>query len=141
MDPNGFGKDRADLLTWIQSRVRVLEDHLQRPTMRAKLTAGGGQIDPVERDFTTRRLLHTNEQTPEGRLPASALANDAQCLSAAYRERDSVDCVQARALATQEPLGESGLELVELAQLLCREQWLGFADHDEPRWTRESLAP
>ena len=135
VDAHGLGEHRADLQPRVQRRVRILEDHLQRAP---PLSVAGVALDY---DLAARRLLHPHDQPSERRLPAPALADDAQRLRFPDRERHPVDGVQLEALAAQQPLPERRLQLVDLAQVAGREQRGGLAVHGDPTLTREPLVP
>src|SRR5206468_4170410 len=102
-----------------QTRVRVLEDHLQ-PRPHPPESPGGEAQEirrltaTVEEDPAARRLDQAQQRAPYGRLAAAALPDQAERLATAKGEADTID----RLHVADDSLEQSAADVEVFAQLL-----------------------
>ena len=92
MDHQRLGDRGADRHPRIERRVRVLEDHLHALAHRAQIALRQLRDLPVfEPDRPGRRLVQAQDRSPQRRLTATGLADEAERLAAQNIERDLGD--------------------------------------------------
>ena len=77
VDVHAFADDVADLLARIQTRHRVLENHLHiraEHTARVAVKRAGNHL-AVEGDATVRRVVQADDAAPDGRLAGAGFAD------------------------------------------------------------------
>ena len=92
MDLHRLGDDVADRHARIERGVRILENHLQVAAHLAHVAAVElGQILALKDDLALGRLVELQNRAAGGRLAATRLADEPQCLTLLDIERDAVD--------------------------------------------------
>src|SRR5205085_677513 len=90
VDHQGLADDRAHRHSWIERRVRVLEDDLHLLAERAQRSLiERGDVLALERDLTGGRLDQAEDRAARGGLAAARLADEAQRLAGSGRCRES----------------------------------------------------
>ena len=118
-----LGDGRSDRHPRIERAVGVLEDDLHPA---AHLAQGVGlqahQVDAVERHLAVRGLAEPDQRAAGGALAAAGLADEAQRLAAADRERDAVDRLHRpdRLLEHAGADREVDLEVLDLDEVVRR---------------------
>src|SRR5207247_5832696 len=86
----------------VQRRVRVLEDHVHLAPQWPHLPAREvGHLDTADPDPTRRRLAEADDAVRDRRLAGAGLADEAEHLARANRERDPVDGMDDPAAAEE----------------------------------------
>jgi hypothetical protein len=97
VDTEWFTDACTDLVSRVQTPVRVLKDHLHLFALAAKLTVGQGRERPtLEAHLTGCQWLDSQDRTSDGRLSGARLADKRQRLSGVERETDAVDGADGR---------------------------------------------
>ena len=90
--PQRLADDATDAMPRVERRERVLEDHLHPPAQRPQLAvAHVRDVLAVEHDAPVRRPVEAQDRPADRRLPAAGLADEAERLAAADRQRHVVD--------------------------------------------------
>ena len=119
MDSERFGQRLLNGQPWIQAGERILEDHLDIGAQPPKPGRGKLQyVHAVEIGGAGGHGLQPRKGPPDGRLPASALADEAQDFARGNREGNSVDRLQHRPDSGEERSFETevGLQIPNLQQ-------------------------
>ena len=104
LDPQRLGDRGADGQAGIERRLRVLEDDLHLAPQRAHLLAAeAGDVDALELDRTGGRLDQAQHATPDGRLAAAALADQAEGLAGLPMSNDTSDTACTGSLTARSP--------------------------------------
>src|SRR4029079_11634090 len=104
VDPETLADAVADRRSWVERRVRVLEDDLHPPPVRLELLAGQlRDVPALDEDLAGRRLDQAEQDATDRRLAATRLADQADGLAAVDREADAVDGLDRGDLAAQHP--------------------------------------
>src|SRR5256885_7277165 len=94
VDIDRLADDVADGLSWIQRRVRILEDHRHLAAQGAQLpTADVRDVIALELDGARRRLQEPDHRPAHRRLSATRLADKPDRLPRLDFEVDTVDGV------------------------------------------------
>src|SRR5438552_4781161 len=126
VDHQGLADDRAHRHSWIERRVRVLEDDLHLLAERAQRSLiERGDVLALERDLTGGRLDQAEDRAARGGLAAARLADEAQRLAGHDVERHVVHRVHTRHLAREQAATDREV-LLEVANLEER-LWHGVA--------------
>ncbi len=122
VDAKGFGHDLSDGHVGVEAAERILEDHLQFLAQRfARGRIRRHQIDGFERGAAPEqhlaavRLQDAQDQPPERRLAAAALADQGQRLATPDIEADAVAGVDRPDLASQDAAAEDREALAQIA--------------------------
>jgi hypothetical protein len=110
--------DRADGVAWVQRRERVLEDHLHITTQRPHVSwLEPRDVATVEPDIAGGGLEQFAHHAAGRRLAASRLADDTERLAGVEREGHTVDGLDRRAAAAEEPATAAGEVLGDVTNL------------------------
>ena len=111
----------------VQRRVRVLEDHLQVPALRAQLTLGqADELLAAQLHAAAGRAHEPEQRAAERRLARARLADQAEHLALVEVERDAVDGLHRAAAAAGEARAEAPVQRevdLEVADLDQRLAW------------------
>src|SRR5690606_11009748 len=115
--PQRLGDDLPDAPARVEAGIGILEDHLEpaperqhRPSRPDRREIGAVELDPA-----TGRPVEPDRQASDGRLPAAALADEAEGLAATDLEIDPVDRLQDRARLALEHAVEPRRRDIEIA--------------------------
>src|SRR4029079_3783596 len=104
VDPETLADAVADRRSWVERRVRILEDDLHPPPVRLELRAGQlRDVLALDEDLAAVRLCRAKQDAADRRLPAARLTDQADGLAAVDREADAVDGLDGGDLAAQHP--------------------------------------
>ena len=91
-----------DRVTWVERRVRILEDHLHPAPQRAELAlAQVGDVDAVEDDLARGRVVEAQQRAPDRGLAAPGLSDEPEGLAALDVDRDAVDRLHVADVAVE----------------------------------------
>src|SRR2546423_9150410 len=137
MDLERFADDVADGHSWIQRRIRILEDHLHAAAHLAHVLAAElGELDAVELHLAGRRLVELEDRAAGRGLAASGLADETERLALLDEEIDPIDRADGADLALEDdPLREREvhLERLDVEEILAAVEGRRAADTDHVR--------
>src|SRR5205085_1608775 len=116
--PQRLADDPPDAVPRVERGERILEDHLHAPPQGSELAfAERRDVAAVEDDSAAGRPVEPQDRAADGRLPATRLADEAERLAAADRQRHVVDGADVADVPVEDepaPDREVELEPVEL---------------------------
>ena len=99
-----LGDDRPDRHPRVEGSIGVLEDDLHPAAILAQLArVEGRQVDAVEPDGPAGRVAEPDHRPADRALAAAGLADQAERLAAADRERRPVDRLDGPLLGLEDP--------------------------------------
>src|SRR6185437_3298495 len=126
VQPERLADDRAGRHPRVERRVRVMEDHVHVPAQRAHLAPREvGDVGAEDADRPVGRLDEAHDAVADGRLAAARLADQADELARADRQRHAVDRLHDPAAAREL---RADVEVLDEA-----------FDLEDRRWCRHSL--
>ena len=94
VDEERFRNGASDRPTRVETRKRILENDLHLGPVLAKgAVAEARNIDAIQHDLTTGRVMKANHRVSKRRLAAARLANNGKGLSPPDLQRDVFHCV------------------------------------------------
>ena len=97
---HGLFDNVGDSLSWIQGRIRILEDHLHIIAELFHLPAlQPGHILPLEDDLSLRAFIQVDQRSAKGGFSAPGFAYQAEGLSFFNLQCNVVDCVNHAGMA------------------------------------------
>jgi hypothetical protein len=82
MDIQGFSYDILDSHAGVERGIGILENHLHMAPLLFHLSLReGAEIDPLEENSPSRRLIETEKGAAYGRFPTPTFPHEPQCFS------------------------------------------------------------
>src|SRR5271167_3175273 len=127
MGTQWLGNNPLDPPARVETRIRVLKNHLQPPAQRRRrLTAlQTSELLTSEDDASGRRAVKSDDEPGDRRFTAAGFADQCESLTPPHREADAVDSLQGCSfLAFQQPFERWERHVESAVQLLDMEQGL-----------------